>query len=160
MKRATHQFACALTGVIFALNAHAAHAAQSMVPDTACATVRKAVAKRFGVPDSGPPGADWFCDVTPDRDSTLFLVALRTARPDPRTRTNLLGWFAVDRLSGKLFKWDEENAPHAGLRCRQRQILEPLNARPRRPFAAFSCIIAPPGSTHPGATTSHMGIVR
>ncbi|MEJ0098785.1 MAG: hypothetical protein WDO12_03195 [Pseudomonadota bacterium] len=85
-----------------------AHAADSMLPDTACTTVKKAVARRFGVPESGAPGADWFCDVTPDRDSTLFLVALRTARPDARTHTNLLGWFAVDRVSGKLFKWDEK----------------------------------------------------
>jgi hypothetical protein len=86
-----------------------AHAAASMLPDTACATVKKAVAKRFGVPESGPPGAEWFCDVTPERDSTLFIVALRTAHPKPGPAANLLGWFAVDRASGRLFKWDEKN---------------------------------------------------
>ena len=101
LNASTYRIAC-VAGVTLSLGAHAA---PSMLPDTACATVKRAVAKRFGVPESGPPGADWFCDVTPDRDSTLFIVALRTSHPRP-PQSNLLDWFAVDRVSGKLFKWD------------------------------------------------------
>jgi hypothetical protein len=106
MKRMAGSLAVSVAGITLAC---AAHAAEPMLPDAACTTVKKAVAKRFGVPDSGPPGAGWFCDVTPDRDSSLFLVALRTAKPKPGPEANLLGWFAVDRVSGKLFKWDEKS---------------------------------------------------
>ncbi len=81
-----------------------ARAAAPMLPDAACTIVRKAVAKRDNLPESGPPGLGWFCDITPAKDARLFVVALRTNRPTPYD--NLVGWYAVDRASGVLFKWD------------------------------------------------------
>lgn len=92
---------CLVMGL--ALPVHA-HAATPMLPENACAIVRKAVAKRDGLPESGPPGLGWFCDITPSKDARLLLVALRTNRPTPYD--NLVGWYAVDRASGVLFKWD------------------------------------------------------
>ncbi len=93
----------------------AADAAAALRPDDACAVVQKAVAKRDGLPASGPPGLGWFCDVTPERDSHLFIVALRSTRPTPYT--NLMGWYAVDRVTGQLFRWDPDKRrtqPFAG----------------------------------------------
>lgn len=77
-----------------------------MLPAEACAIVKNAVARRDNLPDDGPPGLGWFCDITPAADSPLFLVALRTSKPTPYS--NLMGWYAVDRTSRKLFRWDEK----------------------------------------------------
>jgi hypothetical protein len=33
-------------------------------------------------------------------------VALKTSKPTPYS--NLMGWYAVDRATGKLFRWDEK----------------------------------------------------
>jgi hypothetical protein len=93
----------------------AANAAAALLPDGACAVVKKAVARRDGLPESGPPGLGWFCDVTPDREARLFIVALRSTRPTPYS--NLMGWYAVDRVSGELFRWDPDRRrthPFAG----------------------------------------------
>lgn len=68
--------------------------------------VKKAVARRDHLPDDGPPGLGWFCDITPSQDSHLFLVALRTSKPTPYS--NLMGWYAVERATGRLFRWDEK----------------------------------------------------
>ena len=84
----------------------ATDAAAALLPDGACAVVKKAVAQRDGLPESGPPGLGWFCDVTPVRDSRLFIVALRSNKPTPYT--NLMGWYAVDRATGQLFRWDPD----------------------------------------------------
>lgn len=92
---------CVMTGL---LSPAGARAAAPMLPDGACTIVKKAVAKRDHLPESGPPGLGWFCDIAPSKDSRLFVVALRTNRPTPYD--NLVGWYAVDRASGVLFKWD------------------------------------------------------
>lgn len=102
-----------LTAVLAVLASTWATAA--LLPDGACAVVKKAVAKRDGLPASGPPGLGWFCDITPARDSRLFIVALRSTKPTPYS--NLMGWYAVDRISGELFKWDPDKRrtrPFAG----------------------------------------------
>jgi hypothetical protein len=92
---------CVATG--FALLS-TAQAAAPLLPDGACAVVRKAVAKRDRLPESGPAGLGWFCDITPAKDSRLFIIALRTSRPTPYD--NLVVWYAVDRTSGALFIWN------------------------------------------------------
>src|SRR5262249_31386645 len=92
-----------------------AHAATPMLPDDACTVVRKAIAKRDNVPESGPPGLGWFCDITASKDARLFVVALRTNRRTPYD--NLVGWYAVDRASGVLYKWsvqEQRAQPFAG----------------------------------------------
>jgi hypothetical protein len=81
-----------------------AQAAAPLLPDGACAVVRKAVARRDHLPETGPAGLGWFCDITPAKDSRLFIIALRTSRPTPYD--NLVGWYAVDRASGALFNWN------------------------------------------------------
>lgn len=101
MTRHRHWFGGLFIG-LFSIQATAA-----LLPDAACAIVQKAVAKRDGLPESGPPGLGWFCDVTPSRDARLLIIALRSSRPTPYT--NLIGWYAVDSESGKLFKWDAKN---------------------------------------------------
>jgi hypothetical protein len=82
------------------------HAATAILPADACTVVKKAVARRDNLPDEGPPGLGWFCDISPSSDSRLFLVALKTSKPTPYS--NLMGWYAVDRATGRLFRWDEK----------------------------------------------------
>jgi hypothetical protein len=81
-------------------------ASAALLPADACAVVKKAVARRDSLPDDGPPGLGWFCDISPSADSRLFLVALKTSKPTPYT--NLMGWYAVDRATGRLYRWDEK----------------------------------------------------
>jgi hypothetical protein len=81
-------------------------ASAELLPDAACAIVKKTVAQRGGLPETGPPGIGWFCDITPAKDARLFLVALRSGRPTPYT--NLMGWYAVDRVTGAIYRWDDK----------------------------------------------------
>jgi len=83
-----------------------APASAELLPDAACAIVKKTVADRGGLPESGPPGIGWFCDIIPAKNAPLFLVALRSSRPTPYT--NLMGWYAVDRVTGAIYRWDEK----------------------------------------------------
>jgi hypothetical protein len=92
----------AMASTLFACGLHAA----ALLPADACAVVKKAVARRDNLPDDGPPGLGWFCDIAPSPDSRLFLVALKTSKPTPYS--NLMGWYAVDRATGQLSGWDEK----------------------------------------------------
>jgi hypothetical protein len=87
-----------------ALFAYGLDASGALLPADACAVVKKAVAHRDSLPDDGPAGLAWFCDISPSADSRLFLVALKTSKPTPYT--NLMGWYAVDRATGRLYRWD------------------------------------------------------
>lgn len=88
------------------MRAASANAREPMDAGAACRTLQKAIAKRDGLPESGPPGAEWFCDITPATDPALFVIALRSSKPAPYGR--LFGWFALNRASGAISGWDEK----------------------------------------------------
>ena len=56
-------------------------ASAEMLPDNACAIVKKTVAQRGGLPETGPPGIGWFCDITPAKDARLFLSLIHISEP-------------------------------------------------------------------------------
>jgi hypothetical protein len=79
-------------------------AREALDAGAACRLLQKTIAKRDGLPESGPPGMGWFCDITPSKDPTLYVIALRSARQQPYS--NLMGWYAVARASGSVYRWD------------------------------------------------------
>jgi hypothetical protein len=70
----------------------------------ACRVLQKAVSDRENLPDTGPPGVGWFCDFAPSKDPALYVIALRSGRPQPYS--NLMGWYAVTRATGIISRWD------------------------------------------------------
>src|SRR5689334_14428069 len=81
-------------------------AREALDAGAACRLLQKTIAKRDGLPESGPPGAGWFCDIVPSRDPMFYVIALRSGKPDPYGK--LFGWFAVARASGAIHGWDVE----------------------------------------------------
>jgi hypothetical protein len=104
--RAVHtMLVAALAGL--ALSASAA-AREPLDSGAACHVLQKAIARRDNLPESGPPDMGWFCDITPSKDPTVYVIALRTGKTRPQG--NLIGWYAVVRASGAIHEWDV----HAG----------------------------------------------
>ena len=93
-----------LAGLLLAWCSMAAAARTPLDPGAACSLLQKTIAKRMGLPDSGPPEAGWFCEFGPSTDPTLYVIALKASRPLPAG--NLVGWYAVARASGVIRQWD------------------------------------------------------
>ena len=81
-------------------------AREALDAGAACRTLQKAIAKRDGLPESGPPATGWFCDIVPSGDPAFYVMALRSGKPAPYGK--LFGWFAVARASGTIHGWDVE----------------------------------------------------
>jgi hypothetical protein len=109
-----------VAGVVLSTRPATGIAREALDPGAACRTLQKAIAKRDGLPESGPPGTGWFCDIVPSKDPAFYVIALRSGKPDPYGK--LFGWFAVARTSGAIHGWDVE---------KQRAI--PLNAPDQTP---------------------------
>ncbi len=72
---------------------------------TACARVKSRVAAELHFPASGPPGG-WFCDFASGWDRTLYVIALRSNRQCPEICSNLMGWYAIQKLTGEVGRFD------------------------------------------------------
>lgn len=80
--------------------------------DSACALLKTRIAQMDSLPDTGPVGMGWFCDfATFDdrRDEQWFLIALRSNRVCNGVCSNLMGWYAVDRLNSSIHDVDIED---------------------------------------------------
>ena len=72
----------------------------------ACANLKRTVANIDHLPLSGPVGIGWFCDFMESTDSEWYVIALRSNRRCEGICSNLMGWYAVDRTSGKVHAYD------------------------------------------------------
>jgi hypothetical protein len=104
MHRARHIVMCVYLALALSISPIPGIAREALDAGAACLLLQKTIAKRDGLPESGPPATGWFCDIAPSGDSSLFVIALRSSKPVPSGR--LFGWFAVSRASGAVQGWD------------------------------------------------------
>jgi len=78
----------------------------SITRESACARLKKVVAKLDGIPKSGPVGMGWFCDFSTYREGTAYVIALRSNRKCDGACSNLMGWYAVDWTDGSIHDFD------------------------------------------------------
>ena len=91
--------------VAFALN-DGAEAGVRLTKAFSCSLLQKTVARLDSLPDSGPPGAGWFCDFSKLSSSRWFVVALRSNRACGGDCSNLMGWYAINRRSGEIHSYN------------------------------------------------------
>ena len=70
----------------------------------ACSVVQKRVAAVSGLPAVGPKGMGWFCDHS-DLQKDWFVLALRSNRKCEGICSNLMGWYAVSKATGKVHEF-------------------------------------------------------
>ena len=73
---------------------------------TSCSLLKRKVAKLDSLPNSGPPGAGWFCDFSSLSGNRWFVVALRSNRACSGDCSNLMGWYAINRRNGEIHSYD------------------------------------------------------
>lgn len=74
----------------------------------ACSALKSRIAADEAIPLTGPSDngwSGWFCDIA-DQVDGYYVIALRSNRPLPYS--NLMGWYAVQRETNAVFKWDLE----------------------------------------------------
>jgi hypothetical protein len=81
----------------------------SITKGSACARLKKVVAKLDGIPESGPVGMGWFCDFSTYQEGTTYVIALRSNRKCDGICSNLMGWYAVDWTDGSIHDFDVAN---------------------------------------------------
>jgi hypothetical protein len=106
MRHTLHAVVSLSVGLALSISPAASIAREALDAGAACRLLQKAIAKRDGLPESGPTGTGWFCDIVPSRDPAFYVIALRSGKPEPYGR--LFGWFAVSRASGSIHGWDVE----------------------------------------------------
>lgn len=116
--RHARQAVAGLCAVVLSISPAAGDAREALDAGAACRLLQQAIAKRDGMPESGPPGTGWFCDIVPSRDPALFVIALRSGKPEPYGR--LFGWFAVVRASGTILGWDVDKQQAVPLKAQER----------------------------------------
>jgi len=82
-----------------------ANAAPINTEEAACALVKARVAARGHFPISEVA----FCDVavaTADRPQGFFVLALHSKRVCDGICSTNMGWFAVEKATGRVFEWD------------------------------------------------------
>jgi hypothetical protein len=79
---------------------------RSISKESACARLKKVVAKLDGIPESGPVGMGWFCDFSTYQEGTTYVIALRSNRKCDGPCSNLMGWYAVDWADGSIHDFD------------------------------------------------------
>lgn len=117
MRRARQAMAGWYMATVLLISPAAGNTREALDAGAACSLLQKTIAKRDGMPESGPPEG-WFCDIVPSKDPALFVIALRSGKPAPSGR--LFGWFAVTRASGTVLGWDPEKQQAAPLRSQER----------------------------------------
>jgi hypothetical protein len=78
----------------------------AITKESACARLKKVVAKLDGIPESGPAGPGWFCDFSTAQTDTSYVIALRSNRKCDDICSNLRGWYAVDWTDGSVHDFD------------------------------------------------------
>ncbi len=73
---------------------------------SSCSLLKKRVARLESLPESGPPGAGWFCDFSNLSGNRWFVVALRSNRACSGDCSNLMGWYAINRRNGEVHSYD------------------------------------------------------
>jgi hypothetical protein len=73
---------------------------------SSCLLLKRAVARRDSLPETGPPGAGWFCDFSSLSGNRWFVVALRSNRACGADCSNLIGWYAINRRNGEIHSYD------------------------------------------------------
>jgi hypothetical protein len=72
----------------------------------ACSLLKKRIAKLERLPESGPAGVGWFCDFSTLSNNQWYVIALRSNRHCEGICSNLMGWYAVNRSSGSVHRYD------------------------------------------------------
>jgi hypothetical protein len=106
MRHCLHAMLSLYAGLALSFSPAVSIAREALDAGGACRLLQKTIAKRDGMPESGPPGTGWFCDIVPSKDPAFYVIALRSSKPDPHGK--LFGWFAVARASGAIHGWDVE----------------------------------------------------
>jgi hypothetical protein len=73
---------------------------------SSCSLLKKKVARLDSLPETGPPGAGWFCDFSSLSGNRWFVVALRSNRTCSGDCSNLIGWYAINRRNGEIHSYD------------------------------------------------------
>jgi hypothetical protein len=73
---------------------------------SSCSLLKRKVARLDSLPETGPPGAGWFCDFSTLSGNRWFVVALRSNRSCNGDCSNLMGWYAINRRSGEIHSYD------------------------------------------------------
>ena len=72
----------------------------------ACTLLQKRISKVMKIPEGGPIGMGWFCDFSTLEDKHWYVIALRSNRQCEGICSNLMGWYAVNRVSGSIHQYD------------------------------------------------------
>lgn len=120
MRRHLRTMLSLCAGLALSLSPATGIAREALDAGAACRLLQQTIAKRDGMPESGPQGTGWFCDIVPSKDPGFYVIALRSGKPHPYGK--LFGWFAVARASGAIHGWDVK-----------KQRATPLNARGAKP---------------------------
>jgi hypothetical protein len=75
----------------------------------ACSVLKERIGVHDGVPPDAVDGA-WFCNIAKDpygeNPIDWWVIGLRSSRQNHKTRSNLRGWFAVNRLTNEVREFD------------------------------------------------------
>ena len=83
----------------------AAQGVRVATAEAACARVKAFFTQERQVPD----GVIGYCDPIDAADSPdgFYVLGLRSTRECDYICSNLMGWFAVERTTGRIFDWDD-----------------------------------------------------
>jgi hypothetical protein len=73
---------------------------------SSCSSLKRKVARLDSLPETGPPGAGWFCDFSSLSGKRWLVVALRSNRACSGDCSNLVGWYAINRRNGEIHSYD------------------------------------------------------
>jgi hypothetical protein len=85
-----------------------ADAGGRMSQRSACSVLKATVARRESLPITGPTGLGWYCDFAKGSNKGSYVIALRSGRKCAGICSNLMGWYAINRGTGKVREWNIE----------------------------------------------------
>jgi len=80
--------------------------ANSLRRRDACDALQRRVSEIEGLPSTGPSGIGWYCEFSKWGNETWYVIALRLHRQCEGICSNLMGWFAVNRLTAVIHEYD------------------------------------------------------
>ena len=95
-----------------------------MSETSACSLVKKAVAEVAMMSMSAVRKAGWYCEFSTIGDPTLFVIQIRPKCRDPEGCFTNLGWYAVERRTGKVGRYD---IGRYGIDASGRDLMLPLD---------------------------------
>jgi hypothetical protein len=72
----------------------------------ACELLKNRIAKIYDLPTTGPPNLGWWCEFSSNWNPELYVIGLRSGRKCPGMCSNLMGWYAVRKISGEIGVFD------------------------------------------------------